>query len=389
MNRASDVVRLINLSSFQALAEGIPAADLYLIASQRSSLPELHAVFHPLKPAGSKLKEASQWKNLQTALYADCAADGVLELEVAKKYVKHIVNFGSKHLWIDQLDKPSWCETVSKFDLDKLAIEELIIDGKMVLDDESTQAAETPIVVVDAFRDSQNNAHFLLFERIITSYYTAPPEGFLSPAGQSFLSDMRLRKRVSTACFHKVSFSEDGSLRVIMIDPRSLAGSASGSRSTSSTAGSDKIPIVLSAIRALVMPGAGKVDDKKKAVTFFPAIEKLYKDGSVGVVRGGYFITSSGARYTNDSRGSGGDLRKDPFQKGGELSGHEAPQFIKLSIEWPDLEGHPKINLNGSFEMIDYPLAGLFSVEVGFSTSSDAPAEFLLKVLDCAVWKEK
>ena len=125
---------------------------------------------------------------------------------------------------------------------------------------------------------------------------------------------------------------------------------------------------------------------KYKPVTFFSAIQKIYEDPSIGRIEQGYFHTSSGSRFANSSKGSGVDLRRDPFQLGGQLASQEIPRFVKLEVVWPKVDGVPLVNLKGGAEMFNEPEKNLVSCEVRFSTNWEKPCDFLVPVLHNAYW---
>lgn len=123
-------------------------------------------------------------------------------------------------------------------------------------------------------------------------------------------------------------------------------------------------------------------------IAFFEAIQKMYDDESLGEVIGGCFYTSSSSRYMNYSKGTGSDLRKDPFQMGGQQADKSQLKFIRINIQWSNSSGCPEIALVGNSEMFSNPQKSLHSIDVTFSCENGGSAGFLEKPLSYGEWKK-
>jgi hypothetical protein len=376
MPRSQEVIELIEQSVWDVGCEGIGFSDIYDSASDKKTLPQLYSLYADIKPAGSKLKSNYHWANLKSSIQEDLQAHIELEAELTGKYISYLAHFAKKHLILEEIDSSSLKNDFNGYnfatDLQWSPERTNLINNK------TPEATISPMRVVSHQQDAAGNISFLLQESVEGFYYANPPSAFLSETGREFQSSMRLKQRVVMTGFNKVIINADFNLRVILIDPSTLVGSETAT---------DKAMAAVSAIRSVVAKPS-KYEETKSPVAFFPAVKRIYEDGSVGQVVGGYFYTSSGGRYIHNSKGSGSDLRKDPFQQGGELASATEPiNFIKIDVEWAQAPGKPYINLNGSADMFERPDISLHSMEVGFSTASGGAAAFLKKPLDYGKWK--
>lgn len=378
MARSQEVIELIEKSIWDIGSEGLGFPDIFESALDKKKLPQLHSLYADIKPAASKLKSTYHWANLKSSIQEDLASQKDLEVELSAKYISYLAHFAKKHLLVEELDSSTLKNEFEKYNFaSDLGWSP---DRANLINNESPEASVSPMRVVSHHKDSKGNVSFLLQESVEGFYYGNPPAALLSEAGQQFQSSMRLKKRVVMTGFHKVIINSAFNLRVILIDPSTLIGSETAT---------DKAVVAVSATRS-ILEKPSKLEEKKSRVAFFPAVKKIYDDGSVGQVVGGYFYTSSGARYIHNSKGSGSDLRKDPFQQGGEQASATEPiNFIKIDVEWAQESGKPCISLNGSADMFERPDSSLHSMEVGFSTKAGGSAGFLKKPLDYGKWKSE
>lgn len=233
------------------------------------------------------------------------------------------------------------------------------------------------LILKSVRKDSDGNLVFLLYETISTFSYETPDPQFLSSAGQQLISYLILKKRTIISSFHKIILSKDNDMRVMLIDPSTLLRNETAAEKAMSCIR------LISSLYNGVIPIA---KEKIKTVFFFSAIQQLYNDNNVGTVTEGYFSTSTGSMFTNNSKGRNSDLRTDPFQQGGEQADPGQLSFTKIRIEWPSLLGYPRAYLNGSSEMFFKPNKSLSDIRVTFSTENGGKAQFLEPILRYATW---
>lgn len=376
MARSQEVINLIEKSIWDIGSEGITFANIFDSALDKKKLPQLHALYMDIKPQTSKLKANCHWANLKSSIQEDLSADRNLESKLTANYVNYLAHFAKKHLLVEEIESSSLKADFAKYNFAQEI--DWILDPSNLINNESPEASTSSMKVVAHKKDTAGTISFILRESVEGFYYGNPPTALLSEAGQQFQSSMRLKKRVVMTGFHKVITNPEFNLRIILIDPSTLLGNETAA---------DKAMAAINATRAII-DNPSKFEEKKTRVAFFPAVKKIYDDKTVGQIIGGYFYTSSGARYIHNSKGSGSDLRKDPFQQGGEQASATEPiNFIKIDIEWAQEPGKPYVNLNGSADMFERPELSLHAMEVGFSTKGAGSADFLKKPLDYGKWK--
>lgn len=372
--QSDKVLSLINKNP-QIKVEELQLLEIYNAATEKHMLRQLHGLYREIAPTDSCLRESYHWKNLKKALEIDCAADPTLLINLREKYISYLINFGHKFVMIDSCDQQDVCEDLIRI-VQGLPQRELVIDSENFLDEESYEAQEVPVRLSNVTTDGEGNFHLIFSETIAGYYYTNPDEQLLSAAGKTFQNFLKLKKRVLMTGFHKMIISRDGSMRVFLIDPRTMQQSETPS---------DKFISLLVSMFGGALPTNHNLFKYKK-VSFFNAIQKLYEDDSVGAVRGGYFFTATGSRFINDSTGTAVDLRHEPFQQGGQQATADAPLFIKLHLNWPNEPSETLVRLNGSGDMVEVPETSLHYFETVFSTKSGGNSDFLKKVLEYGVW---
>jgi len=375
MARATEVIKLIESSNWDLGSEPVAFKDIYLAASAKKSITQLHALYSDIKPAGSKLKPKSQWQNLTSAVTEDIQSHKELEPLLSKKYIDFMAHFGRKQFFIEEIETSSLKADFSSYDF--MADFGWVPELSNLIDNESLDASTSPMRVVAHKKSADGVMSFLLQESVEDFFYGSPPEALLSEAGKQLQNNMKLLKRIIITGFHKIIINAAFDLRVILIDSGTLVGKETPS---------DKAVVAINALKS-ILSNPSKFEEKKTRVAFFPAVQKIYEDGTVGQVVGGYFHTSSGAKYAPMSKGSGSDLRKDPFQQGGEQASTEPINFIRLEVEFSQEPGKPSLNLNGSSDMFDRPEVSLQSIEVLFSTKNGGSAEFLKTPITYGRWK--
>ncbi len=375
MSLPKQVISLINDSSLKILSEDLTIADIFNSASQRACYPILYNLYEDIKPTSSKLADRYHWKNLEASITEDLKNNVGLEQKIAQRYLGFHVNFGKKFLVIDQLSADE--DFVKSFESFKAATSDLEVNQKSFLNDDSADGSDSAMKVVSFQKTTEGSFVFILHEAIETFSYTSLPETFLTETGKNFIHDMRWKKRVIKNGFHKVILDKNKSLRIFLIDSNSIASDESAV---------DKVLLANNALKNFL--GCSNCEDKYHRVAFFPAIQKIYDDTVLGEVVGGCFYTSSSSRYMNYSKGTGSDLRKDPFQMGGQKADKSALKFIRIAVQWSASRGVPEISLVGNAEMFSIPEKSLHAVEVLFSCENGGMSDFLEKPLSYGEWRK-
>jgi hypothetical protein len=367
------VIDLIEKTSVIPVIDSVSPKDLDDSSTDKNLRPSLHALFRQVAPKESRVREQYHWKNLRLALL-ECDDDEKTATAIANLYCSYYLNFGRKFMLIEQLapsaqTQPEETTAPSLFPLTPA------LDSASILHDESPEAQESPLEVIGAVGGQGNDIALVLRESISTFSFETPDDSLLSEAGRQFKNNMKVKKRTVVTGYHKVIIDADRKLRIFLIDPITLVKESPG----------DKALAVLQAVSRFGVK-ADFCPPMTSRVAFFQAIDALYKDNDLaaGQVWGGYFYTSAGTRFLNNSRGSGTDLRKDPFQMGGIQASPQSPVFIKLEVGWPDVGA--SVDLNGTGDMLNNPQTSLTWIEVTFSTINGGNAAFLAKVLDYAYW---
>jgi hypothetical protein len=362
-NPHQKIVEVLNSSTIACQFEGLRWGDVYESATQRGLLKQLHAIFHPLAPSGSKIKSVYHHLNLRSAIKE--IENSPIENQMCQSYLDYRINFGRKCVLVDQLDDQAYLTAAMAFnDLDSA---DWLIEPDSLLDEDTLEGVSSPSRIVKVFQGANGIKQILLEETEVTIYYGQPKLELLSDVGKEFVNSMKMQKRLMVTGFHKVIFDPVSKVRITLVDPVTLKNQETPT---------DKAKTILNYLDSRI----GKSAEKPKAMAFFSAIQKIYDDSSVGRVIGGYFYTKTGSRFINSSKGAGTDLRSDPFQKGGESTSEGKPNFVKLEIEWPKLPGFPLVSLQGSSEMFEAPEHSLRWFDTTFSTAVGAGAEHLAEV---------
>ena len=368
------VIALLNESLSGVVFDGISPAEIYLHASGRGLLPQLHALFLGCSKKDSKLKSQYHWRNLQATLIQECKTDPDIGVLVTNQYLTFFNDFGRKHLLVGHIDEKMRIDVAKCLtELNELS---WYVESSELLNDESPEADTQPLTIAHIKKSENNAIIFILHEKVPMFSYVSPDDSLLSDAGRQFKSQIRLKKRTVVTGVHKVVFSSAAELQVCLIDPSSIVQNETAA---------DKA----AAIHRVIFAKLGFHRDRvvsPKWISFFPAIRKLYEDKTAGEICGGYFYTSTGSRFLNNSRGTGCDLREDPFQQGGEKASPESIDFVKLDVVWSDEPGEARVGLHGSSEMFEHSESSLPWIEVIFSADNGGSASFLKKVLDYANW---
>ena len=373
MSSLSDtVINLIENSIWDLEFEDISFKAIYDSASTKKMFNQLHSLYFDLHPEKSKLKPVAHWKNIRNSFEEDVKTLPELENKLSSLYANYYVHLGKKHLIIEQHQSDSLKNILLSHNFDSII--NWVPEGKLLLINEDPEAKESPMSVVSQRKNANGVMSFLLYESIVSFYNEIPSEGLLSDEGRKHQSSMRFKKRVVVPGFHKIIISPDYKLRIFLIDSF-LVGEDSALSKT----------LIANNTINKFLKSSSTLQEKKR-VAFFPAIKRIYDDAEVGQVIGGCFYTSSGARYVPKSKGTGSDIRHDPFQKGGERASEESLSFTKIEVEFPEDTGKPTISLYGSPDMLERPDDSLHEMEVVFSTRSNNYAKFLKKPLEYGGW---
>lgn len=372
---AKRIADLLKSSSVDYSGESLSTDDLFELARQKEQLKQLHGIYFDNKIEPSKLRVRYQWKNMKTSMDADCERNSGLLKTLTDKFINYSLNFGEKAIIIEQLTLDTAEAADIKKCLEDLDDETWSAEKELLFKKESQTEVLVGLGIKNYQKDSNGNHTFLLYENFSTTSLETPSEALLSDTGKQIKGQIFLEKRTITGAFHRVVISKDLKYRVILIDPQLLNRSETASDKTASCL-------------AHIYKDAGisvQFHKGAKPVYHFSAIQEVYKDGNVGRMTGGYFITSSGSQFINNSSDRDLDLRKDTFQKAGD-AGHQGQlEFVKIKVDWP-LSGCPRVHLNGSAEMFSNPKASLPDLLSVFCTEEKKETDFLVEVLKYSTW---
>lgn len=368
MNKHEDVVQALNDSRVEFKTSGFELSDLYNLAHQKGLLQKLHSIFLDFCPDNINLSRVYHWKNLKSSL-DQLVNDKDNSNKLINAFIDYYINFGQKHLIIDQVDDInnflSQLSHVSSM-IPEFGIEDL---GDNIDLDVSPQSLR-----LIGKTQTADYVSLLFCESIVFYKNEVPSDHFFTSAGLQIKSQFLIKKQVEIKGYHKLIFDKKSKTIIILIDDQLLQ------RNETSV---DKLMSIKAHLNNFFFKTKNYLESSY--VYFFNSIQELYRDKSVGEVWGGYFLTSSSTSYIPGSRGRG-DLRIDSFQKGGEKADQQQPQFSKLHIGWPNIDGTPEIYLNGNGEMFASPDTRLSSALVTFSTDLNSPSTFLREVLKYANW---
>ncbi len=353
--------------------EQLAASELVEFANQKGRLPELFQVYRTFAPKESKLKTYYNFMNMQANLSTDCNQDGGLAGKISDAFLSHYLNFGKKYILVDTVD-------VDKFDVKTLAqkanakkSKDLFFEKNQLFNQDAGDLAY--LHVTHHAKDKKGNFIFFLRETIGDYSYETPAESFLTEAGIQIKNSLLLKKQTIIPGIHKVIFSADFKYRISLIDPSTLV--------RNETAADKAINCIAHVLKYL--DTGIEAATNSKPVYFFKAIQKLYDDPTIGFVTEGYFATSSGSNFNSKTKTWDSDLRKDPFQKGGESADKGNLSFTKIRIAW-DESNLPRIFLNGSSDMFNKADKSLPFVKITFDFHQPMQINFLEKVLQNADW---
>jgi hypothetical protein len=370
MSTTQSVLKLLNSGSIELPFEGITHDKIYEVARERSLLPQLFAIYKPLAPQETKLKDYYHGLNLKSALNQEFSEKNSDDGELCRNFIDYRINWGRKYLLIGKLtdeDIKSLNKLENTSDYNKL-----IIDETNMFDDRSDEVEEQPLTIMAMQTFENQFIQMLIHETVISFSYEQPNPALLSEAGKQLINQIRLKKKVATNGFHKLFICKKNKILVALIDGNSLKKYETPA---------EKLSGIIEIFKTHF--NIKSFFQNSNFIGFFSTISKLYKDNEAGQVQWGYFYTSAGATVTNKVGGDM-DLREDPFQKGGAEADTLNLTFTKLDLLWPDLDGFPEIKIHGSSDMHAKPKESLPWVEVLFSTNKNHNDVFLKKLLDYA-----
>lgn len=366
-------IKLINKAKSTILTDALEVGDLYDIASSRSKLDQLHTLYCQIQPATSKVKRNPHWKNVKSAM-DECSTDPTLSSKICSLFGNFLVDYGDKHVLVDSILSDEAGRNAELKALTEIKLQELNLEKSVLMNLDSLEGTEG-LKVVSCSR-GDDGFSLLLSETIATFSYEQLPKSFLTEAANLFADSVFIKKRKIVRGYHRVIFSPDNTMRIYLIDPAVLV------RNETAVEKAFAVSKVVYSTLGLDFPES----DKRKSVYFFSSIKSLYHDPAEGVVTSGYFSTSAGSNFINYNAGRGIDLRKDPFQKGGEKAEPLSVNFSKLTVAWMDIDGGPTASLNGTSEMFEKIPTSLPDFRTTFSTLQGGSATYLKKVFEYATW---
>jgi len=343
------------------------AEDLFSFANEKELLKQLYYIYKGLAPANTKLKQDKyQWSNLKSAMIKDAAENPDLLESLSHDFLDYYVNYATKALLISKISSPVVSDKI-------IAIKSTILDSSILKNDELLESTVSPLNLLSSQKETSGNFVFLFHESSESFSQETPSDDLLSSAGKQLKNQLRLSKRTLVQGFHKLITTP--SHIIFLVDQATLIRNETPA---------DKVKSMIALLNSILKQEI--LSEKQSFIYFFPSIEQLYVDTNAGEVWSGYFTTSSGAKFINNAKARGYDLRKDPFQQGGEMAEHASLSFTKLEIGWSNIAGEPSYFLNGSSEMFNNPTTSLPSVSVSFGTEHEKQADFLKEVLTYGQW---
>jgi len=370
MLKPEKIIHAINEGIFELENTSFTADELYNAALAREQLEQLHALYKTRAPSGSKISEKYHHRNLKTSLDQDFVLSPENIDECTRAYVEYRINHGRKFLLIHKLTD----KDIQSFTANTAAdFNHLKIEPEIFLDDDSIDAQAIPLRTIYK-RTTPDLSILLFFEGVETFSSSQPSDNLLSQEGLKLKNQIRVKKKVISYGFHRVVIDTKNKLLIALLDVNTLDKKEDPS---------DKFYSLINLLRHKL--GITNFMDKLNLLGFFPSLDKLFNDKSVGIVKEVYLHTSAGARSLNTTKVVESDVRDDVFLKGGIEAEEQEIAITKLNLSWPNIEGTPELKLKGDFIMFENPKEALFWSEVLFSAKSAGQADFLIKPLEYAI----